>query len=90
MSDLRRRVSKLERELGAVSGSGWCECERKPSVRVVWPDGEPVPPFASGERQVESEPLPEVCERCGLPVRVEVITVVFEDDDDWRGERWMT
>lgn len=72
MSDLRRRVSALERRLGKVSDSGWCECKRALRVVVVWPESE-------SER--ESEPVPEVCERCGRPVRVTRLVVQYGDDE---------
>ncbi len=70
MSDVRRRVTALERAVGASTGGAWCECEREVRVVVVWCDAE-----AAAE---DAEPV--VCERCGRPVRCQVVRVEYGDD----------
>ena len=52
--DVERRTDRLEGQIGTSHGS-WCECEG--GRRVVY------------IRDGEAEPAPEVCARCGKPMR---------------------
>ncbi len=52
--DVERRTDRLEGRMG-TSGGPWCACEG--GRRVVY------------VRDGEAEPAPEVCLRCGKPMR---------------------
>ena len=55
MRDARRRVGALEHELRVgAADDGFCQCEGKVRMRVLWD---------------EPEPEPERCPRCGRLVR---------------------
>ncbi len=73
-SDVKRRLDKVERALGvAEPDSPWCQCETDGrSVYVTWGDtAEPVADPVTGEIP---EPEPELCPKCGKPIRVVTVT----------------
>ena len=73
---VKTRIDRLERATGG-NGGGYCECAGSGST--TWPDGEPVRNFVTGE---VPEVKPDVCAKCGRPVRVVVLT--WDDDPrDW-------
>lgn len=73
MGDLKRRVATLERQRGEPGP--WCECPGP--LRVVWADGTPVTPFCGPWPEEPPEPAPDICPKCGKPIRV--IDVVWDD-----------
>jgi len=70
---LYRRVQNAGKALG-VSDSPWCQCERKPTVSVVWREDEPEP-----------DPEPTICPKCGKPIEPLIIHLTWGDEG---GERW--
>ncbi len=70
MSNLQRRLERLEQQLGAGGDGGAgdgcteCQCER-PAITVNWDMD--LLPAAGGERR-------EVCAVCGKPYTVRVVT----------------
>lgn len=76
MSDVSRRVGALERAVGVSTGGGWCECPGDDvRVVVVWTDDEMLAAEAA-----DAEPV--VCERCGRPVRRQVVRVEYGDESE--------
>jgi hypothetical protein len=74
-ADARRRVSALERAVGVSTGGAWCECEHGWRVQVVWTDDE----LAAVEA---ADTAALVCERCGRPVRRQVVRVEYGDESE--------
>ena len=77
MGNVERRVEGLERATGTSRGP-WCACEG--GKRVVY------------VRDGEAEPAPEVCARCGKPmrttyVRTRVVTKAEGGAYGWKEEK---
>ena len=70
--NLEGRLDRLERNMPSADDQQWCTCEG-PRLSISWTevaldsDGQPLPEEPGGERI-------EVCEACGKPYRVRVIT----------------